>query len=202
MVYVIENLGKGVPPTSRYQRVFHTYKQKLSRQLINLTWNPMTGRATLLTPARNRLNMQRQLVTRLVEEQKAFLKRQLILLAEAKIKQDQLLKGLVQDLAREDKALIGEKLRDPQPLTRWLAIQVAAKKRLPFEQDLIPLLADPQTEVRQAAHQALVRLSRGNDFGPLANATSKQVADAQRRWQQWLDLQNAHGGTQTQADAR
>jgi hypothetical protein len=33
--------------------------------------------------------------------------------------------------------------------------------------------------------------SRGNDFGPVANATAVQVKQAQAQWEIWLDLQIA-----------
>ena len=58
-----------------------------------------------------------------------------------------------------------EKLRDPDPTVRWVAVQIISRKRIPAEKELIKLLDDPKIDVRQAAHHALVRLGRTVDFG-------------------------------------
>ncbi len=74
---------------------------------------------------------------------------------------------------------------------RWLAIQVIGKKRYHRETDLIDMLADAHPLVRQAANQALVRLSRGNDFGPPSPlAGEQQWQNARRIWRDWLNLQD------------
>ena len=67
---------------------------------------------------------------------------------------------------------------------------MAGQKRLPLEAELIGLLSDPHPQVRQGARQALVRLSRGNDFGPLPTATAKQISQSARSWRQWLHFQD------------
>jgi hypothetical protein len=46
--------------------------------------------------------------------------------------------------------------------------------------------------------QALVRLSRGTDLGPPANASAKQITQAQRYWHQWLDVQTRMPESQVQ----
>jgi hypothetical protein len=40
------------------------------------------------------------------------------------------------------------------------------------------------------AREALIRLSRGNDFGPQPTATTRQIAQAVQAWRQWLALQD------------
>src|SRR5262249_48004699 len=58
------------------------------------------------------------------------------------------------------------KLTDELPEVRAGAARVAAQKNWHFEKDLIDLLADANTAVRQAAHRALVKLNPRVDFGP------------------------------------
>ena len=60
---------------------------------------------------------------------------------------------------------------------------------LPLEKEIIPLLSDRDAAVKTAAHQALVRLSRGTDLGPAANASGQNITKAQQAWRQWLDKQ-------------
>src|SRR5262249_39651278 len=45
--------------------------------------------------------------------------------------------------------------------------------------------------VRQAARQALVRLARGTDFGPLPGWSQVGIKRSVERWQQWLALQQS-----------
>jgi hypothetical protein len=51
---------------------------------------------------------------------------------------------------------------------------------------LIELLQDTEDDVRDAARQSLVRLSKSKDFGPAANATPEEVQKAVRDWRGWL----------------
>src|SRR5262249_52333992 len=71
-----------------------------------------------------------------------------------------------------------EKLKDPDPTVRWVAVQIISRKRIPAEKELIESLSDPKAEVREAAHHALVRLSRTIGFGLQP-----------RLWTAWLGLQ-------------
>jgi len=45
-------------------------------------------------------------------------------------------------------------------------------------------------DLRQAAHEALVTLNPGVDYGPIKNADSKERAEAARKWHDWLARQN------------
>ena len=122
-------------------------------------------------------------------EVKAFMLRQLQEIAKEQAKQAEILNGLLRALAKEDPENIRRKLQDFDPFTRWLAIQVTGKKRLPFEYDLIDLLDDPHPMVRKAAHQALVRVARSTDLGPLPKASAGDVENSQRTWRVWLTRQ-------------
>ena len=50
---------------------------------------------------------------------------------------------------------------------------------------MIDLLGDSDTEVRAAARDALVRLSRGQDFGPSPDAPTSEREQAQQKWRDW-----------------
>ena len=56
--------------------------------------------------------------------------------------------------------------------------------------ELIDLLADDDARMRDAAHQALVRLNNGTDLGPKAKASETERAEAVRKWREWWDAQN------------
>jgi hypothetical protein len=82
------------------------------------------------------------------------------------------------------------KLGDPHPLIRCFAAQILALRQAHVEKELIPLLKDPYVQVRNAAHQALVRLGRGTDFGPSSKASKAEIKQAIARWTEWLAMQD------------
>jgi len=198
-MYVVENLGKPIPPHSKYYHAFMHMRNELSRNTVFTQWNPQKPWGPRLPAnrfaenvrmARAQIELERQQVEAMQKaaqdaEYKAFMLRQL----EQMAKQAEMIDGLLRELAKEDNVVIANKLLDPEPTTRWLAVQIAGKKRLPLEHNLINLLADRHPLVRQAAHDALFRLSRGTNFGPDAKGTAKQIASSQRAWREWLAIQ-------------
>lgn len=88
-------------------------------------------------------------------------------------------------LARQSEAIVKEKLRDELAEVRSAAARVVAVRMPRLAGELIDLLEDEQTEVRTAAHDALVRLNRGEDFGPVADASKEQIAEAREKWRSW-----------------
>jgi len=74
---------------------------------------------------------------------------------------------------------------------RASAARVAAQKGWHLEKDLVDLLADDNSDVRQAAHQALVRLNPRTDFGPKDDADEMARTMAIRKWRDWLARQGA-----------
>jgi hypothetical protein len=205
-LYVVENICQGVPPNSDAYVQLKIVRDTLLGDEINAKWQASQNayqaawnqhrRQFLLNGQKQYLQMQMQQLEALkrsmkAAEYQAFEKRRLDLLMSEVGKQNQVLQGRLRTLAREDSSIVVEKLQDADPWVRWAAIQVASRKWLPVEKRLIELLADPCSPVSDAAHKALIRLSRGNDFGPPAKATAVQVAQAQEQWQDWLDLQIA-----------
>jgi hypothetical protein len=92
-------------------------------------------------------------------------------------------------LREADMSTIRSRLRDANVTIRPLVIQSIAQRRLPLENDLIDLLNDPKA--RPAAHDGLVRLARGTDFGPVPGASQKSAARSIEKWQCWLALQQS-----------
>jgi len=198
-MHIVENLGKPIPPYSKYYPLFMKYRQELFQAMTANHWNPQRPLnrrqpnnpfANNLQLARRQLQMQQMQAAEMQKavldaEYQAFMRKQF----EEMAKQAEMIDGLLRELSKEDAVVVANKLQDPEAMTRWVAVQVAGKKRLPLEDGLIRLLADPHPLVRQAAQQALYRLSRGTDFGPPANATAKQIAASQNSWRDWLGVQ-------------
>ena len=79
-----------------------------------------------------------------------------------------------------------QKLRDPDPNVRWAATRITAARGLPLYDELIELLRDSDADVRSEAHEALVRLARGGDFGPEPDADEDRVALVMDLWRDWF----------------
>jgi len=101
----------------------------------------------------------------------------------------------IQELARDlltrqlsslsAKELTG-KLKDDRAEARAAAARAVASKGLHLENELIDLLMDEEPFVRRQAHQALLSLHPGTDFGPRDAATEAERKDAQQKWRGWL----------------
>jgi hypothetical protein len=94
-------------------------------------------------------------------------------------------------LSRQTDEVIKAILKDELVQVRTAAIRVIAAKKPRLGVELIDLLDDDKDEVRTAAHEALVKLSRGQDFGPLADAGKERIAEAQTNWRSWWDRRNS-----------
>jgi hypothetical protein len=88
-------------------------------------------------------------------------------------------------LSRQGTGILKENLKHEAPEVRAAAARVVGNKGLRFGDDLIDLLADDGADVREAAHQALVRLNRGTDLGPERDAGEDGRAAAVRKWRDW-----------------
>jgi hypothetical protein len=97
---------------------------------------------------------------------------------------------LVSHLRRLESKVIAKKLKDERASVRAAAVQAAGSKDQRLGSEVIALLTDSSPEVRQAAHQALVKLSRGADYGPGRDASSSERAEAVKRWRDWWDREN------------
>ena len=106
--------------------------------------------------------------------------------------------GDVRDLARDllDKNLvrqgvrvIKERTKDDRAEVRAATARVIAGKNLKLGDELIDLLGDDNAAVREAAHAALVKLSKGTDHGPAKDATTEERAAAVKKWRAWWEKQ-------------
>lgn len=88
---------------------------------------------------------------------------------------------LVKLLSRQTANVLRDKLKDDRVEVRVAAARVAGEKKLRLGGELIDLLDDSEARVREAAHQALVRLNGGTDLGTGAEATAK--------WRAWWKQQ-------------
>jgi hypothetical protein len=88
-------------------------------------------------------------------------------------------------LARQGIEFIQKQLKDDRAEVRQSAARSAAKY-LSLAEDLIALLGDSDRDVAGAAHQSLVKISGGDDFGPLSPAKT-DIDAARKKWQAWWD---------------
>jgi hypothetical protein len=96
---------------------------------------------------------------------------------------------LVRHLSRFTTKALKEKLKDERVEVRLAAVQVVTAKKLRLGGELIDLLEDSSTDVRDAAHAALVKLKGGTDFGPAADASESDRAQAVQQWRSWWKRQ-------------
>lgn len=88
-------------------------------------------------------------------------------------------------MARQTATFMKDKLKDKDVEIRRAAVRSVAKFTVLLP-NLIDALADEDAEVRADAHQTLLKVSKGEDFGPDADAKPEQIKDAQTKWRSWL----------------
>jgi hypothetical protein len=92
---------------------------------------------------------------------------------------------LLSNLTRQGAAVVKGKLRDDPPEVRAAAARAVGRKFPALGGDVIDLLNDQDEGVREAAHQALLRLNKGTDLGPTEQASETSRADAVEQWRAW-----------------
>jgi hypothetical protein len=91
-------------------------------------------------------------------------------------------------LSRRGEAFVRDSLKDDRSEVREAAIRVVAAKFPQLGRDLVPLIADDKVAVRATAHDALVKLAKGEDFGPSSTEASPEIREkVQGRWREWFD---------------
>jgi hypothetical protein len=96
---------------------------------------------------------------------------------------------LERHLAGQPAAFVKGRLADEQAAVRLAAVRGVAAKFPALAPAVIDLLGDSDAEVRAAAREALVRLSRGQDFGPSPDAPTAEREQAQQKWRDWFARQ-------------
>jgi hypothetical protein len=97
---------------------------------------------------------------------------------------------LTQVLSAQDAEKVKEALKNKRAIVRSIAARAAGDRQLPFGAELINLLSDEDSEVRDAAHQALIRLSGDKDFGPGADSSNAERLAAIKKWREWWAKKN------------
>ncbi len=205
---MINNLGKGVQRNSGNWVIIVRLQQLAVQRFIfvwqlyriapRMNWlkSREESRQQMLDNRRTLLQSQGQLLLEMdklaqlknMEQLELFLRHirlQGAILVAGKLKK-------LQDLAQERPEVLRRRLTDKNAETRWMAVQVVGIHRYPYQADLVALLSDPDNSVRQAARQALVRVSRGNDFGPAIKAGQSEREKAIGRWKHWWSLQDSN----------
>jgi hypothetical protein len=106
----------------------------------------------------------------------------------------------MRDLADKGPEVLKTALRDPNPDVRLVAALTIGKYGPDLTNELIELLTDDNSSVRQAARRGLVRLStsvktddgkpisrRSVDFGPAPEANRVAQKAAARKWTAWFE---------------
>jgi hypothetical protein len=97
---------------------------------------------------------------------------------------------LYRNLSRQKEAVVKDKLKDDRFEVRVAAARVAGEKKMRLGDVLIDMLTDDESRVRNAAHDALVRLNNGSDLGPKAKADERERSDAVQKWREWWAARN------------
>jgi hypothetical protein len=92
---------------------------------------------------------------------------------------------LVSSLSRQNASVLKDRLKNDRAEVRAAAAKAVAAKAPALGGDVIDLLKDDDAAVREAAHQALVRLNRGTDLGPESKASDSERALAIEKWRDW-----------------
>lgn len=174
MLYALENLGKNVParlPNSFYSQLLVQTKQQISSQILPLLVG--NDRNNRLTPDQ---------IARL---EKIWGKRADEMANWNRTVEN--LQGFANSLRVADRDTLRSRLRDENPVVRQITLQVIAQRRFPLAGDLIDLLRDSNNSA--IAHEALVRVARGTDFGPFPGSSRRGIDGAIAKWRNWLALQ-------------
>ncbi|HVS34235.1 MAG TPA: hypothetical protein VMS17_01560 [Gemmataceae bacterium] len=95
---------------------------------------------------------------------------------------------MVSQMSTQGIEVVQKELADEHSDARRAAARAAAKFTS-LVGDLIPLLSDADADVAAAAHQSLVKISGGQDFGP-TSMTKTEIDAARKKWQAWWDKEH------------
>ncbi|MHB1425523.1 MAG: hypothetical protein ACYC3I_20335 [Gemmataceae bacterium] len=204
MEFVRDNVGSGVGET-RHAGVLQDlrvgvmlHKNALARRAESSPPGPKPPRAMSVTELADAASMERGPRLRLIltELEKRRGSEVAPALANAAASYDKNIQKLGRDLldrhlSRQTEAIVKEKLSHELVEIRKSAMRVIAVRMPRLGGELIELLGDDKEEVRAAAHEALVKLSRGQDLGPAISAGKDDIAEAQAKWRSWWERKNS-----------
>jgi hypothetical protein len=136
---------------------------------------------------------QQQMLQRQLQQQQLLLMQQQV---QQQVLQTAKTERQMRDLADKGPDALKAALRDPKPETRLLAALTVAKHGPDLTDELIELLTDDSTAVRQAARRGLMRINtsagrRSVDFGPAPEANRIAQKASAKKWRTWFDRATA-----------
>jgi hypothetical protein len=93
---------------------------------------------------------------------------------------------LEENLGKQSKSLLRESMVDTNAEVRKAAVRVAVKDR-EMIWAVIDRVTDERADVREQAHQALVKFSKGEDFGPTTRSSKLEQTEARKKWRAWWE---------------
>jgi len=197
LLYVINNLGRGVPEHACFGGAVNSLRQKAMQLLVSGQWqvnharnNP---REMLLVMRKKREMIEDQLLSILLEREERRLTAQLF--------QQSSLNLFLNKLEKETPDTLQKQLKSADALIRLLTVPAIGRRHLHLEGDLIELLSDPHPAVREAVRKSLIRVSRGTDFGPIRGTSQRGIARSVEKWRHWLALQQSESSESTRNHA-
>jgi hypothetical protein len=94
-------------------------------------------------------------------------------------------------LYRQSVSFVQKALKDDHAEVRRAAVRLVASRMPALVGDLVDLLADPDRDIRKAAHQLLIASNSGEDLGPAADASPSAREEAMRKWRAWWESQKS-----------
>jgi hypothetical protein len=210
LTFAKENIGSGVTGKRHIATVKDLQVGCILRRSAVLRQQALASRSTPQTlPSGMRLPSTMSMTEMMKAAEKAKGPQLKMLFAEAEKRQSpQLLKLLATGAASSDKEAqkLGQEqllrhierqssdklpalLKHERPEVRTAAARVVGQRKLRHGGELIELLSDVDSNVQQAARQALVALAGGMDHGPAADADSATREAAIAQWRRWWAAQ-------------
>lgn len=186
LLYVINNLGKGVPNHACFAPTVQSMRVEAMRSLASGQWQMNRMRNNHLKEIWTRKQfelIEDQIMPALMEQQEKQLTAMLF--------QQASLNLFLDKLVSEKPSMLQKQLKNDNLLIRLVAISAVERRHLHFEEDLIELLDEAHPAVQAAARKALIGVARGTDFGPIPGASHKSIARSIEKWRHWLALQQS-----------
>jgi HEAT repeat protein len=205
--FAFSHLGEGMPTGSPFQDAIHRGRYQVFTNAIFLDWlilaklqgkkaldqSDLLRMPTATRPCHYGANMWTDRRDKLLENLQLMRGKadfELQFLLATRMQQSQTdAEGLFRMFANNSDTLLAAQLQSPDTNVRWAAALLVGSRHLHEERELVRLLSDSAVEVRETAHNSLVRLARGTDFGPFPLDAKAKVEQAKLRWLSWLDAQ-------------
>lgn len=184
-MYVIDNLGAGVPSNACFATTVQHLKTKAVELLVTGSWkvNRMRRQQQVHVQRAQRDILEHKLMPFLLDMRERQMADLLF--------QQSSLNEFIRKISKEKPDRLQKELASKDPLVRLLVVLTIGRRRLHLEKELIDCLNDPYPPIRDTTHQVLVRVARGTDFGPIPSASQRGIDRSIDKWKHWLALQQS-----------